>query len=607
MTRCCGPGGIVGKQRAGAHEQGRIIAPRMTTNPSPSKLERLRELLPYFGDARWPFVAAALGAAIGGACETAFAAMMKPLFDEGFEAGGFPLWAVPVAVIGLFLVRGIAGFIVDYSLAWVANRGTLRMREAMFARLLGSKPEVMSQQTTSTLVNTVVYELQYGANQLVNATQVLMKDSLTSVALLGYLLWINWQLTLTIAVLFPAVAWVMRVFGKRMHRLTREGQTATDSLAYVVEENVLAWRLVRLHNAFPTQRERFRRASEAVRRLVMKSTVASSVLTPTTQLLTACALAAVIVVALWQSRSSGGTVGAFAAYLIAMTTLINPLRRLSDVTAPISRGLAAVQRGLALAHSAPQETGGSHAPARVVGHVALNNVFLRYRADQRPALDHVSLDIPAGKTIALVGPSGSGKSTLINLLPRFLEPGEGEIRLDGVPLPKWDLRALRDQYALVSQEVILFNDSVAANVCFGAELDRARVAEALRGANLLEFVEAMPQGMDTMIGHNGSELSGGQRQRLAIARAIYKNAPILLLDEATSALDTESERMVQAALEKLMVGRTSIVIAHRLSTIEAADRVVVLDEGRLVEEGTHAELIARGGLFSRLHALQFNT
>lgn len=579
----------------------------MSTNPSPSKLERLRELLPYFGDTRWPFVLAALGAAVGGASETAFAAMMKPLFDEGFVTDGFPLWAVPVAIIGLFLIRGIAGFVVDYSLAWVANQGTQRMREAMFARLLGSSPQVMSQQTTSTLVNTVVYELQYGANQLVNATQILMKDSLTTVALLSYLVWINWQLTLTIAVLFPAVAWVMRVFGKRMHRLTREGQRATDSLAYVVEENVLAWRLVRLHNAFGTQRERFKRASETVRRLVMKSTVASSVLTPTTQLLTACALSAVIVLALWQSRVQSGTVGAFAAYLIAMTTLVNPLRRLSDVTAPITRGLAAVQRGLALAHGAPQESGGTHAPAQVHGHVLLRDVSLRYKDDQRAALDSVTIDIPAGKTVALVGPSGAGKSTLINMLPRFLEPSSGEIRLDGVPLVQWDLHALRNQFALVSQEVVLFNDTIAANVSFGDALERERVVEALRGANLLDFVEGLPQGLDTMIGHNGSELSGGQRQRLAIARAIYKNAPILLLDEATSALDTESERMVQAALEKLMAGRTSIVIAHRLSTIEAADRVVVLDEGRLVEEGTHAELIARGGLFSRLHALQFNT
>jgi len=579
----------------------------MSTENTPSKLERLRELLPYFGNARWPFVLAALGAAVGGASETAFAAMMKPLFDEGFVTDGFPLWAVPVAIIGLFLVRGIAGFVVDYSLAWVANHGTMRMREAMFARLLGSSPQVMSQQTTSTLVNTVVYELQYGANQLVNATQILMKDSLTTIALMGYLIWINWQLTLTIAVLFPAVAWVMRVFGKRMHRLTREGQKATDSLAYVVEENVLAWRLVRLHNAFGTQRERFKRASETVRRLVMKSTVASSVLTPTTQLLTACALSAVIVLALWQSRVQSGTVGAFAAYLIAMTTLINPLRRLSDVTAPITRGLAAVQRGLALAHGAPQETGGTHAPAKVLGHVMLRDVSLRYKDDQRAALDNVTIDIPAGKTVALVGPSGAGKSTLINMLPRFLEPSSGEIRLDGVPLVQWDIAALRSQFALVSQEVVLFNDTIAANVSFGDELDRARVVEALRGANLLDFVEGLPQGLDTQIGHNGSELSGGQRQRLAIARAIYKNAPLLLLDEATSALDTESERMVQAALEKLMAGRTSIVIAHRLSTIEAADRVVVLDEGRLVEEGTHAELIARGGLFSRLHALQFNT
>jgi subfamily B ATP-binding cassette protein MsbA len=266
-----------------------------------------------------------------------------------------------------------------------------------------------------------------------------------------------------------------------------------------------------------------------------------------------------------------------------------------------------VERGLALIHQARRETGGTHQASRARGQLQLQGVTLRYKDDQQPALQGLDLEVHAGETVALVGPSGAGKSTLINLLPRFLDPTDGRITLDGVPLDQWDLTTLRKQFALVSQDVVLFNDSIAANVCLGAELDRDRVRAALAGANLLDFVETLPQGIDHPVGHNGSQLSGGQRQRLAIARAIYKDAPILILDEATSALDSESERLVQAALDRLMAGRTSIVIAHRLSTVESADRVIVLDHGRQVEQGTHAELLAKGGLFARLHALQFNT
>ncbi len=579
-----------------------------TEAPSPDNgnLARLRELLPYFSGTHWAFVAAAVGAAIAAGTETALAWMMKPLVDGGFAPDGFPLWAVPVAIIGLFLVRGTAGFVVNYALAWAANQGTVRMRSAMFARLLGSRAEVMAQQTASSLINTVVYELQTGATLLVGAVQTLLKDSLTVAALLAYLLWVNWRLTLFIALLFPAVAYVMRVFGRRMHTVTIAGQKATDELAYVVEENVLAWRLVRLHNAEPVQQQRFGQASNALRRLMLKATVAASVVTPITQLLSACALSAVIVLALWQSRQEAGTVGTFVSYLTAMLALITPLKHLSEVAGPISRGFAAVERGLALAHRAPLEVGGTHAPGRARGSLVLDNVGLRYRSDQAAALEGVSLQVQPGEMIALVGPSGAGKTTLVNLLPRFMDPTSGEIRLDDVALAAWDLRALRSQFALVSQDVVLFNDSIAANVSFGESHDRGRVVAALAGANLLEFAESLPEGVASRIGHNGNQLSGGQRQRLAIARAIYKDAPILLLDEATSALDSESERAVQAALDTLMRGRTSIVIAHRLSTVEAADRVIVLERGRVVEQGTHEHLLARGGLFARLHALQFN-
>jgi len=302
-------------------------------------------------------------------------------------------------------------------------------------------------------------------------------------------------------------------------------------------------------------------------------------------------------------------VGGFVAFITAMLMLVAPVKHLSDVMAPITRGLAAIERGLELLDSHPAEVGGSHRVDRAEGRLQLQDVVLRYRDDQPPALDGLTLDVAAGETVALVGPSGAGKSSLINLLPRFVAPSGGRIMLDGVPLADWDTDALRRQFALVSQDVVLFNDSIAANVALGGSDDRAvdeaRVRAALASAHLLDFVQGLPQGLDTVIGHNGSQLSGGQRQRLAIARALYKDAPILILDEATSALDSESERAVQAALDVLMRGRTTLVIAHRLSTIEHADRIAVMEAGRIVEQGPHDALLAQGGLYARLHAMQF--
>ena len=473
-----------------------------------------------------------------------------------------------------------------------------------FKRVLDSEPALFTRNTASSLINTLTYEVQNGANQLVYSLQSLVKDSLTLVAMLVYLLYLNWQLSMFVGVLFPAVAWIMRVLSKRLHRLTVEGQHATDELAYVVEENVLAWRIVRLHAAGPSQASRFAKVSETLRRLMLKSVVAASTMTPLTQLLAACALSAVIVLALSQS---GGTVGSFVAFVTAMLMLVAPIKHLSEVASPITRGLAALDRGVALVDATPAEAGGGFDPGRSSGHIELRGVSLRYRDDQAPALDAVDLELHAGETVALVGPSGGGKSTLVNLLPRFIEPTSGTLLLDGTPLAQWDVSALRRQFALVSQDVVLFNDSVAANVSLGGPVDSERVREALKGANLLDFVDTLPQSIDSMVGHNGSELSGGQRQRLAIARAIYKNAPILILDEATSALDSESERLVQQALETLMRGRTSLVIAHRLSTIERADRIVALEAGRVVEQGSHAALLAHGGLYARLHALQFRS
>jgi subfamily B ATP-binding cassette protein MsbA len=336
----------------------------------------------------------------------------------------------------------------------------------------------------------------------------------------------------------------------------------------------------------------------------MKSAVAAATLTPITQVLASCALAAVIVAALWQSSRGDSTAGGFVAFIVAMLQLIPPMKHLSELAGPITRGLAAVDKGVGMIDSSRPERGGSFDPGRSAGRIELRGVTLRYRAAQAPALDHIDLELRAGETVALVGPSGAGKTTLVNMLPRFLEPTSGT-------LADWNVAALRRQFALVSQDVVLFNDTVAANVSLGSggagESDRERIRAALASANLLEFAESLPSGLDTVVGHNASEFSGGQRQRLAIARAIYKDAPILILDEATSALDSESERLVQQALDRLMKGRTSLVIAHRLSTIERADRIVVIDAGRVVESGSHAELLAAGGLYARLHGLQFRS
>jgi ATP-binding cassette, subfamily B, bacterial MsbA len=571
--------------------------------PADSIRNRLVRLAPYFAAQRGVWVMAIMATLIGAITEPLIPALFQPLLDKGFAQNSIPWWSIPLVLIGLFAVRGMAYFASQYALARITNDGMERLRSDLFAHLLRADLSLFTKQSASALSNTVVYEVQNGASQLVGALVGLSRDGFSLIALVGYLMWLNWKLTLVVFTLAPFLSWIMKVLSSRLYSLTKQSQQATDDLAYVVEENVLAHRMVRLHGAQDQQLARFKDLGHQLRRLALKATSASAAMSPLTQMMAAIALSIVVTIALVQSQSnaSGATVGGFVAFISAMLMLVAPIKRLADVANPITRGLAALERGIGLLRDAPEEMQGTHQTPKAQGTVEWRNLSLKFKPDAEPALKEINLTVQPGETVALVGTSGAGKTTLIQLLPRFVSATSGDVLLDGVPVQDWTLASLRSQVAMVSQDVVMLNDTLASNVCLGRAPNRALIQSSLEAANLWGYVSQLPQGMDTLLGHNANQLSGGQRQRLAIARALYKDAPVLILDEATSALDNESERLVQEALQKLMQGRTTLIVAHRLSTIEHADRVVVMERGRIVEQGAPATLLAAGGAYARLH------
>ena len=572
-------------------------------NASDSLFQRLRRVAPWFSGHPGALALGIVGIFVGASTEPAIPALMKPLLDSGFDRGTLELWKIPVVLLLLFGIRGMAGFVAAYSLARVTNYSMEQLRQRLFEKLLRADPQLFTTHHASGLTNTMVYEVNNGASLLVTTMLAFAKDLVTLLALLGYLLFLNWKLTIIVFAIFPPIAWVVKKLSKRLHNVVKASQDATESVAYVVEENVLAYRMVRLHNAQAEQTDKFAQANQKLRQLALKAVIADSVMTPLIQIIAALALSGVITIALSQSTgaSNGVTVGSFAAFITGMLMLISPIKHLSEVTGTLTRGVTSLERGLNLLDLAPDETQGTHTVERVRGEINFDHVTLQYPSANHPALNGVSLTIQPGQTVALVGPSGSGKTTLANLLPRFLDPTSGQVSLDGVPLKDWSLSSLRGQVAYVSQDVVMFNDTVAQNIALGETIDTARVWKAIEAANLGDFVRALPHQENTRVGHNATQLSGGQRQRLAIARAIYKDAPILILDEATSALDTASEQAVKDALHVLMQGRTSLVIAHRLSTIEHADLIVVMQAGSIVETGTHKQLMAQSGAYAALY------
>jgi subfamily B ATP-binding cassette protein MsbA len=585
----------------------------MNTDARPSLLhdkktvwQRIRHVWPYFSRSRAAWAVAVAATVVASGTEPFIPAMLKPLLDRGFQAGSLKVWLVPASLMLLFTVRGLSGFIAQYAVSKVTNVGLQALRKAMFDKLLSARLSLFTEQTASAISNTVVYEVYNGSSILNNAILKLARDVLTLLALVAYLIFLNWKLMLIVSLLFPAVAVVIRLLTKRLYRLTKESQTATDNLAYVVEENVLAHRDIRLSAAQASQASRFDELSHSLRRLSIKSTVAYASMSAINQVLAAIALSAVVSIALLQGAENTTTVGGFVAFVTAMLLLIAPIKGLSDGATPITRGLAALERGMDLMELTEDESSGTFSKTRVSGDIEFKSVSVIYKEGNPPALDGLNLSVAAGETVALVGASGSGKSTLANLLPRFVDLASGHIYLDGQDIRQWNLASLRDQLAVVSQHVVMLNSSIAFNVTLGQTVNRTKVEQCLNAANLSQMIAQLPLGIDTVLGHNAMQLSGGQRQRLAIARALYKDAPILILDEATSALDTESEKAVQIAIRNLTANRTSLIIAHRLSTVQHADRIIMMNAGHIIEIGSHAQLMAQNGAYAHLYRLGLN-
>jgi subfamily B ATP-binding cassette protein MsbA len=554
------------------------------------------------------FAISIIGMAVTAATEPLLPALLKPMLDGTFiHKDETVIKLAPIIILVIFFVRGVASFVGTYAIGWVGNKVVMDLRELMFHKLLTLPTRFYDDHATGNLISKLIFDVTQVTNAATNMVTVAVRDSIIIIGLLGWLFYLNWKLTLLSLVMVPVIAFILKIINARLRNASRDSQRAMGDITQVIEESVAAHKVVKLFGGQQYETDRFGEKANWVRRYIMKQSMAASANVPIVQMVAAVALSVIVYLATVQSKSDATTVGGFLSFIAAMLMLTAPIKRLTGVSEHLQRGLAASESIFELLDTPSEIDTGKSTLGRAKGQITFEHVSLSYQEDNRLALRDISLVIPAGQSVALVGPSGSGKSTLANLVPRFYLPSSGRITLDGMDLADLTLESLRANIALVSQEVVLFNDTVAANIAYGQmrEVPNAEIIAAAQAAHAMEFINEMPLGLNTLVGERGVKLSGGQRQRIAIARAILKDAPILILDEATSALDSESERHVQAALETLMQGRTSLVIAHRLSTIERADRIIVLQKGEIVETGTHQELLAKNEVYARLHRIQF--
>lgn len=576
------------------------------TTQAPKGIQAYFRLLAYVRP-YWPaFILSVLGYAIYAASSTGFAQVMKLLIDSIQGGMDDKRLYFPLLVVGIFALRGVGTFLGTYFMTYVARQLIHYLRLDLFKRFLVLPARFYDQHSTGHLVSRLTFNVEQVTGAATNAITVLVREGLLVIGLMGYLLWVNWKLALVFVAVSPIIGLVVSYASKRFRKISHRIQNSMGDITHVASETLQGYRVVRSFGGTPFEYQRFVKASDYNRKQAMKMALTKAISTPVVQIIVAAALGLLVWLALSPDLMGEMTPGEFIAFLTAASLMAKPLRELTEINNTIQQGLAAAMDVFTYLDAPEEEDQGTKTIARAQGEVSFKNVSFRYGEDTPLALENINFTAKPGEMIALVGRSGGGKSTLANLIPRFYNATEGEVQLDGIPITELTLASLREQIALVTQQVTLFNDTLAANIAYGIDKpDPQAIETAAKAAYVMDFAEKLPQGINTLVGDNGVLLSGGQRQRIAIARAIMKDAPILILDEATSALDTESERYIQQALEHVMQGRTTFVIAHRLSTIEQADRILVIDQGKIVEEGTHQELIALNAAYAQLHQMQF--
>jgi len=573
----------------------------------PGAWQTYRRLLAYARPYRLFLGAAAIGMVLEASSAGLFARLMEPMVNETFVARDPAVrWSLPLAILGLFVLRGTATFVTDYGMARAGRSVVRDLRTALLAKFLRLPSARFDREPVAAMVSRLNYDTEQVTQATSEALKVVITDTLTIMVLLGVMLYQSVRVTMAMLIIAPLIAGISAYVGGRYRRINRGIQTGVANMAQAAEEVLSAQQEVKIYGAQQLEIERYQDLAERNLRLNIKVESTRASASSLVQWLAACALAVILVVAGQEAMAGRMSAGSFVSIMMAMMALIPSLKRITNIQSAVQKGIAAAERLFAVLDEPDEKDVGTTPLARARGELEFIDVSVRYDSQDTPALSNISFRALPGTVTAIVGRSGSGKSTLIRLIPRFYEPSGGKVLLDGRPLSDYRLEDLRRQIALVGQQVMLFDDSIAANIAYGQDRSATdAIRRAADAANASEFIDRLPKGLDTPIGENGALLSGGQRQRVAIARAMLKDAPILILDEATAALDNESERLVQGALNHLIPDRTTLVIAHRLSTIEHADHVLVLDQGRLVEQGTHTQLLAAGGLYSHLHRMQF--